>query len=192
MSPPCWPFLPFPFTPDSSCGGGGIAGLWRFPPSPVSGHTRRACASDRGVPPPLPLLVGVPPSPLPCMPCAGSARCLGGCPFVLLLVRGSPLLPLLHAMRKVRTLPFGGSPFFSALRLCASCSRCTPLYPSRVRVARAARWGVTPPLLSPGLALGARAARSEGTPLVPGCAPWACADGWGVHPLLPPLGGRTR
>ena len=44
------------------------AGLGRLLPSPVSGHSRRVCVPARGVPP-LPILVGVPPTPPPSPAC---------------------------------------------------------------------------------------------------------------------------
>ena len=59
---------------------GASAGFGGRPPSPVSGHARRACAPARGVTPP-PLFGGMPPPPsLLGMSCARSARCSGGAP----------------------------------------------------------------------------------------------------------------
>ena len=106
--------------------GGGCAGLGGFPPSPVSGCAKRACAPAQEVCPPLILgggslllpllhlhdvrwdrtllgkcplfgaLVWAPPSSV-CMPCAGSARCLGG-PQVASLGFASPHFPACHAL----------------------------------------------------------------------------------------------
>ena len=67
------------------------AGIGGRPPSPVSGHARRACTPAKWVPPPSPPCLGVPP-PLPAWHAVCEERTLiGGCPLLFhLLVGGSP------------------------------------------------------------------------------------------------------
>ena len=91
--------------------------LWSPPPTPacraLGAHTARGVPPlwRPGLPPPFLCLYAVlwdrallrgspggflgdsPPPPPPCMTCAGSARCLGGCPLLCLLVQGVPPLP---------------------------------------------------------------------------------------------------
>ena len=133
---------------------GASTGLGGRTPYPVSGHAQRVCAPARGVPPPSPPYLGVPPPPYsafhargadadrgvtPLLPSLGgvstylpllqavrgSRVLLGGWPPFPLWFRWSPPIPLLHTVHMVRMLRFGGVTCF-LLYLAARSPRNQP------------------------------------------------------------------
>ena len=133
-----------------------------------------------------------PPPPLPCMPCAGSARCSGGSPSSSSWIGESPSprsgMPCAGSAR----FHLGGSPSlsWSSPRAVGACS----IYPasSCLRAVCAHCWVWRAPSLAslswarPGRAGVSCASVIGGPPSSPRCAPWARAAGWGVPPPPPP------
>ena len=191
----------FPLLPVSSIGGGPLQ-VYGAPPHLLyqAMHKGRALLI-RGCPP-LPLLVGVPasltllqaahgkvtlpvgggllpldlgvPTSLSCIPCTGSARCLGVPPLPPLgpgfPSSSSPACCLQGAHAADRgSPPLPPLPDW-VLELHAAWLGWPPLSPAYAQVACTAGWGVPYPPPSPGCALGGPADMSWGPPLSPGCS----------------------